>query len=232
MKKHIVIIEDEESIRELLKCTLEAFSYETTTFESGQDFFLMSTQKGQAFDMDLILLDVMLPNESGLDIIKKLKSNNKTKNVPVIFISAKTSEIDKVKGLDLGAEDYIAKPFGTLELAARVRTALRRNENVVKQEDVICRNNIKIDLLKREVTKDDGVLALSLKEFELLKILLTNDNKVVEREVLLNEVWGYDFVGETRTLDMHIKSLRNKLGDDAENPTYIKTVRGIGYLFI
>lgn len=228
MSDVIAIVEDEESIRELLKCTLEAFSYQTLAYESGAELF----NEIKNTNINLILLDVMLPDESGLDIIKKLKGNDNTKHIPVIFISAKTSEIDKVRGLDLGAEDYISKPFSTLELAARVRTALRRGVERQEQDSIIVKGDIRIDVLKREVTKCKEALSLSLKEYELLKLLIINDNKVVTRETLINKVWGYEFVGETRTLDMHIKSLRSKLQDDAENPKYIKTVRGIGYTFI
>ncbi len=227
MKKKIVIVEDEESIRELLKCTLEAFSYNTVLYENGEDML----NDSEVYNADLILLDVMLPHESGFEIIKRIKASSNLASIPVIFISAKTSEVDKVKGLDLGAEDYIAKPFGTLELAARVRAALRRTGREVASNEIIELNGISINLSKREVFKGETPINLSLKEFELLRVLMTND-RVLHREALINEVWGYDFLGETRTLDMHIKSLRSKLSDDAENPTYIKTVRGVGYIFL
>ena len=171
-----------------------------------------------------------MPGMDGLQALRLLKQERRTAGVPVIFLTAKSSEIDKVKGLDLGAEDYITKPFGLLELAARVRAALRRQPP--ERQHILRGGDIVIDVDDHAVTRAGQPLELTLKEFELLRILIANRERVVPREELLNEIWGYDFAGETRTLDMHIKTLRAKLGDDVEHPRYIKTIRAVGYKFI
>ncbi len=226
MDNLIYITEDEENIRELLKCTLESFGYSAETFESGEDLFKGLEEKTP----QLVILDLMLPGISGLDILKKMKETGKYKNIPVIILTAKNSEIDKVAGLDIGADDYITKPFGILELMARVRVVLRRNEKT--SEEILNIKDLFINLKKHEVSKHGEIISLTLKEYELLKILMENCDKVMERDKLLNIIWGVDFIGETRTLDMHIKSLRKKIGDNIEEPVYIKTVRGVGYIFL
>lgn len=170
----------------------------------------------------------MLPEKSGLQIITELKADKLTKNIPVIFLTAKGTEIDKVKGLELGAEDYITKPFGVLEFLARVKTALRRSYKEDKPD-----YGIKIDLESKEVTIDGEKIKLTYKEFELLTHLYKNPGIVLSRESLLSKVWDYSWeVDTTRTVDMHIKSLRQKLSDSADKPKYIETVRGYGYKFI
>lgn len=172
----------------------------------------------------------MLPGKDGLEIITELKGNQATKYIPVIFLTAKGTEIDKVKGLELGAEDYITKPFGILELLARVKTALRRGQT---KPPVDINSDIKIDFESKEVSINNEKIKLTFKEFELLEQLYKNAGIVLSRENLLEKVWGYHYdVDTTRTVDMHIKSLRQKLFDSAENPKYIETVRGYGYKFI
>ncbi len=222
----VFIVEDDANIREVVRCTLEAFSYKVTAFENAEEMF------GSGKTPSVYILDIMLPGIDGIEALRRIKGNPATKKIPVIMLTAKTSEIDKVTGLDSGADDYIPKPFGVLEFSARLRAVLRRAYPADEQVRQIERNNIKIDLDKHEVTKDGALIELTLKEYELLTLLMQSADRVVSRDELLNTIWGYEFVGETRTLDMHIKSLRAKLGDDAEHPRYIKTVRGVGYRFV
>ena len=222
----IYVAEDDDNIREILRCTLDSYGYATRVFDSAPQ--LLEAVREQL--PDLILMDIMMPGMDGLQALRLLKQERRTAGVPVIFLTAKSSEIDKVKGLDLGAEDYITKPFGLLELAARVRAALRRQPP--ERQHILRGGDIVIDVDDHAVTRAGQPLELTLKEFELLRILIANRERVVPREELLNEIWGYDFAGETRTLDMHIKTLRAKLGDDVEHPRYIKTIRAVGYKFI
>ena len=222
----IYVAEDDDNIREILRCTLDSYGYATRVFDSAPQ--LLEAVREQL--PDLILMDIMMPGMDGLQALRLLKQDRRTAGVPVIFLTAKSSEIDQVKGLDLGAEDYITKPFGLLELAARVRAALRRQPP--ERQHILRGGDIVIDVDDHAVTRAGQPLELTLKEFELLRILIANRERVVPREELLNEIWGYDFAGETRTLDMHIKTLRAKLGDDVEHPRYIKTIRAVGYKFI
>ena len=222
----IYVAEDDDNIREILRCTLDSYGYATRVFDSAPQ--LLEAVREQL--PDLILMDIMMPGMDGLQALRLLKQDRRTAGVPVIFLTAKSSEIDKVKGLDLGAEDYITKPFGLLELAARVRAALRRQPP--ERQHILRGGDIVVDVDDHAVTRAGQPLELPLKEFELLRILIANRERVVPREELLNEIWGYDFAGETRTLDMHIKTLRAKLGDDVEHPRYIKTIRAVGYKFI
>ena len=210
MSSRIYAAEDDDNIREILRCTLESYGYEVEVFESAAPMLERMRQQLP----DLVLMDIMMPEMDGMEALRRMKESVQTREVPVIFLTAKSSEVDKVRGLDLGAEDYITKPFGLLELAARVRA------------------DLVIDLDNHEVTQSGRHLDLTLKEYELLRILLSNSSRVVPRDELLGEIWGFDFVGETRTLDMHIKTLRAKLHDDVENPRYIKTIRSVGYKFI
>ena len=222
----IYVAEDDDNIREILRCTLDSYGYATRVFDSAPQ--LLEAVREQL--PDLILMDIMMPGMDGLQALRLLKQERRTAGVPVIFLTAKSSEIDKVKGLDLGAVDYITKPFGLLELAARVRAALRRQPP--ERQHILRGGDIVVDVDDHAVTRAGQPLELTLKEFELLRILIANRERVVPREELLNEIWGYDFAGETRTLDMHIKTLRAKLGDDVEHPRYIKTIRAVGYKFI
>lgn len=227
MSSRIYAAEDDDNIREILRCTLESYGYEVEVFESAVPMLERMRERLP----DLVLMDIMMPELDGTEALRQMKQNTHTRDVPVIFLTAKSSEVDKVRGLDLGAEDYITKPFGLLELAARVRAALRRQPAEHRQHR-LTGGDLVIDLDNHEVTQSGRHLDLTLKEYELLRILIANSSRVVPRDELLGEIWGFDFVGETRTLDMHIKTLRAKLRDDVENPRYIKTIRSVGYKFI
>ncbi|MBP2026199.1 response regulator transcription factor [Peptoniphilus stercorisuis] len=218
----IYVVEDDISILKLIEYALKSKEYEVSPFENGSDFF--NSLKDEL--PDLILLDIMLPDIDGMEILKELKKNSKTKDIPVMMLTAKDAEIDIVTALDNGADDYMTKPFSVLELLSRVNVLLRRlNKN---PEESIEYGGIKIDLLGRNVYIDSEKIDLTYKEFELLNYLMDNKNIVLSRENLISSVWGYDYEGETRTIDMHIKSLRSKLKDKS---IYIKTIRGVGYKF-
>ena len=219
----IFCIEDDESIRELIVYALKSNGYEALGFENGNEFYKDLLQEPLP---DLILLDIMLPGEDGLQILGKLKSNSRTKDIPIIIISAKTSEFDKVKGLDLGADDYITKPFGVMELISRIKALLRRTATRAQSAKEISFSDIILDYEKRTVKVKDKSIRLTYKEFELLYYLLNNQGIVLTRNSIMNQVWGFDFEGETRTVDVHIGSLRQKLGDSGRA---IKTVRNVGY---
>jgi two-component system alkaline phosphatase synthesis response regulator PhoP len=181
---------------------------------------------------DIILLDIMLPELDGLEALKRLKADDSTSPIPVILLTARSSEMDKVTGLDLGAEDYITKPFGVLELMARVRAALRHDTGSDAEAEKFEYNGLSLDAARHEVKLGGEKIDLTLKEFELLRLLMKNAGRVMRRDTLLDAIWGYGYAGETRTLDMHIRSLRRKLGDDADSSRFISTVRGIGYKFV
>lgn len=227
MSSRIYAAEDDDNIREILRCTLESYGYEVEVFESAAPMLERMRQQLP----DLVLMDIMMPEMDGMEALRRMKESAQTREVPVIFLTAKSSEVDKVRGLDLGAEDYITKPFGLLELAARCgrRCGVSRRKT---GSTGLTGGDLVIDLDNHEVTQSGRHLDLTLKEYELLRILLSNSSRVVPRDELLGEIWGFDFVGETRTLDMHIKTLRAKLHDDVENPRYIKTIRSVGYKFI
>ncbi len=217
----IYCLEDERNIRELIVYTLESSGFHAAGFSNGTDLFTaMADEKP-----DLILLDIMLPKENGLSILKKLKSSMVTKDIPVIMVTAKGSEFDKVTGLDMGADDYIAKPFGMMEFIARVRAVLRRSGSKGEAPELIYKD-LCIRSERHQVFANDKEIALTLKEYELLKYLIENQDIVLTRNQILGRVWGYDFDGETRTVDVHIRTLRQKLGDYGK---YIETVRGVGY---
>ncbi|MDR3645458.1 MAG: response regulator transcription factor [Clostridia bacterium] len=225
MAELIYLVEDDPNVSELIRCTLTSFSYEMKCFDSAEAMF-------EACDGGrlpaLFILDIMLPGMDGIRALRRLRESGETAGVPVVMLTAKSGEVDKVTGLDSGADDYIAKPFGVLELAARVRAVLRRRPGM-NVASVLSHKDIVIDCDRHMVFVGGEPVALTLKEFELLLCLMRNSQRVMTRDELLNLVWGYEFAGESRTLDMHIRSLRAKLGDDAEKPIYIKTVRGIGY---
>ena len=217
----IYCVEDEKNIRELLVYTLETTGFSAKGFVDGKE--LQAALKKEL--PVLILLDIMLPGEDGLEILKKLKNSSKTKDIPVIMVTAKGSEYDKVVGLDSGADDYVTKPFGMMELISRIKAVLRRSG---KQQDKtkLSVGGICLDTKKHEVKVDGESVVLTLKEFELLEKLMRNQGIVLTRDQLLTEIWGYDFDGETRTVDVHIRTLRQKLG---EQGSLVKTVRGVGY---
>lgn len=217
----IYCVEDDSNIRELVVYTLESTGMKARGFEDGRKF-----TEALAFETpELVLLDIMLPGEDGIEILKKLRNNAKTKNIPVIMVTAKGSEYDKVVGLDTGADDYITKPFGMMELVSRIKAVLRRT--IREKTDTKYRvGNLSIDVEKHKVKVDGETVTLTLKEFELLEKLMKNRHIVLTRDRLLEEIWGYDFTGETRTVDVHVRTLRQKLGTAGE---LIETVRGVGY---
>ena len=217
----IYCVEDDSNIRELVVYTLESTGLKACGFEDGISFMKALANETPR----LILLDIMLPGEDGISLLKKLKNSKKTKHIPVIMVTAKGSEYDKVIGLDSGADDYVTKPFGMMELVSRIKAVLRRTEGT-KKEMIISNGPIKLNIEKHEVTVDGTPVSLTLKEFELLERLVRNPNIVLTRDSLLAEIWGYDFDGETRTIDVHVRTLRQKLGPVGE---MIETVRGVGY---
>jgi len=218
----IYIVEDDKNIREIETFALKNAGYDVVDFDCAKSFFDKLSQRIPS----LIVLDIMLPDEDGLSIVKKLRANSETRKTPVIMVTAKTSEIDTVKGLDMGADDYITKPFGVMELISRVKALLRRSVDGDK-EKFLSLGAIYLDDEKRMVYADNQPCELTFKEYELLKLLMLNAGIVTARDLILDRVWGTDFEGESRTLDMHIKTLRQKLG--AEGKT-IKTVRNVGYI--
>ncbi len=218
----IYIVEDDVNIREIERYALKNSGYEVEEFDCGAEMFRRIEQKVPA----LLLLDIMLPNEDGLDILTKLRSDKNTEKLPVIMVTAKTSELDKVKGLDLGADDYISKPFGVMELISRVKALLRRTSSV-QEDKKIAYKDIEIDNDKHAVYTNGESCELTFKEYELLKYMMINKGIVLSRDKIMNQVWGFDYQGESRTVDMHIKTLRQKLGDAG---SCIKTVRNVGYM--
>lgn len=217
----VYIVEDDNNISEIESFALKNSGYITEVFETGKIFFKHLQNKKP----DIVLLDIMLPDMDGLEILKKMKNTPDYKKIPVIMVTAKTTEIDKVKGLDLGADDYISKPFGIMELISRVKALLRRTLNL-EEEKVLSYESVVMDVEKRAVYVNNDTVELTYKEFELLKLLLQNSGIVLRREVIMDRVWGTEFEGESRTLDMHIKTLRQKLGDGG---AIIKTIRNVGY---
>ncbi|MFA5524377.1 MAG: response regulator transcription factor [Tissierellales bacterium] len=218
----IYIVEDDKNIRELESYALESSGYEVKSFENSIAFYSACKEHLP----DLVLLDIMLPEVDGLDILKNLRNQEKTKDIPIIMITARTTEIDKVKGLDFGADDYISKPFGVMELISRVKALLRRTQGIENNNKILSYEYIRLDDKRHSVTVEGKECELTYKEFELLKFLLYNQEIVLSREKLMEQVWGFDFQGESRTVDMHIKTLRQKLGVGGNA---IKTIRNVGY---
>ena len=216
----IYAVEDDKNILEIEMFALKNSGYQVDGFECARDFYKKLDER----QPDLVLLDIMLPDEDGLEIVGKLRRRPETKKLPVIMVTAKTTEIDKVKGLDVGADDYLTKPFGVMELIARVKAVLRRT---MEEEKLLSLGDVFLDDEKHMVYVKDQPCSLTFKEYELLKLLLHNAGIVVTREIILERVWGIDFEGESRTLDMHIRTLRQKLGDAG---TMIRTVRNVGYM--
>lgn len=219
----IFCVEDDSNIRELVVYTLETTGFQARGFEDGKSFLEALALETPS----LVLMDIMLPGEDGLSLLKRLKHAAKTKDIPVIMVTAKGSEYDKVKGLDLGADDYVAKPFGMMELVSRVKAVLRRStQTAAETQNIITIGEIQMNTQKHEVLTSGEVVSLTLKEYELLKRLMKNPDIVMTRDRLLEDIWGYDFDGETRTVDVHVRTLRQKLGSSGEK---IETVRGVGY---
>jgi len=221
MAVHIYIVEDDKNIREIEMFALKNSGYVVEEFENAKSFFSRSVEKVP----DLVLLDIMLPDMDGLEIMKKLRSRPDTVRVPIILVTAKTTELDKVKGLDIGADDYLTKPFGVMELISRVKALLRRSRALQDDKQLVL-GDITLDSERREVHVGGELCELTFKEFELLKLLMVNAGIVLHRDTIMSDVWGTDYEGESRTLDMHIKTLRQKLG---EAGNMIKTVRNVGY---
>lgn len=221
MAVHIYIVEDDKNIREIEMFALKNSGYAVEEFENAKSFFSRTAEKVP----DLVLLDIMLPDMDGLDIVKKLRSRPDTVRVPIILVTAKTTELDKVKGLDIGADDYLTKPFGVMELISRVKALFRRSRALQDDKQLVL-GDITLDSERREVHVAGELCELTFKEFELLKLLMVNAGIVLHRDTIMSDVWGTDYEGESRTLDMHIKTLRQKLG---EAGNMIKTVRNVGY---
>lgn len=220
--KKIFVVEDDDNIRKLILYSLNTAGFLGVGFECGVDFF----EYIKIELPDLIILDIMLPDLDGIKILEKLKQQTNTCTIPIIMLSAKSSEFDKIHGLDKGADDYVTKPFSVLELISRIHAVLRRSELNSKKDNELVFKEIILNLDKRTVTIDNEKVMLTFKEFELLSHLLQNIEYVLTREAILSAVWGYDYIGETRTVDMHINTLRQKLGIYG---AYIQTVHGVGY---
>ena len=220
----IFIVEDDIHIAQLVKYNLEAAGYSTSLFENGDDAINAVNRAMPT----LIVLDIMLPGKDGIEVLKAVRSRVETRVLPVVLLTAKGDEFDKILGLELGADDYIAKPFSVRELVARVKAVLRRSDKSVDtpKEHIISAGAVSIDTDSHRVYLENQELDLTLKEFELLECLVTNSGKVVKRDILLDNIWGYDAAIETRTVDVHIRRLRQLIGEK-----YIDTVRGVGYRF-
>lgn len=219
MAQTILVAEDDESIREMLRYYFTSVGYSVRSYESGEA--LLAGEEGQPPPV-LCILDIMLPGMDGLTLLRRLRAQREGTGVPVILLTARTAEMDRVAGLEAGADDYVVKPFGIMELQARVKAVLRRTQRV---EDGLLRwLDLEMDPAARVVRRAGAEVDLTFKEFELLRLLLTHRGVVITRDEMLQSVWGYDYTGETRTVDMHIKALRQKLGEE-----YITTVRGVGY---
>ena len=218
----IYLVEDDDSIRELVLYTLHTTGFEAEGFRNAADFW-------QALEKELpqlVLLDIMLPDEDGLHILKRLRAGAETADLPVMMLTAKSSEYDRVVGLDSGADDYMPKPFGMIELVSRVRALLRRAAKPAAEDKLFTAGSLAVDVKRRAVTVDGEPVILTYKEFELLCYLLENRGVVLSRDQILTKIWDYNYSGETRTVDVHIRTLRQKLGDAG---ALIETVRGVGY---
>ena len=223
MGKWIYYVEDDTSIRELVLYALKTAEFQVMGFENAASFYKRMKEQ----QPDLILLDIMLPDEDGVSILKKLKSRPDTEYIPVIMMTAKSSEYDKVLGLDSGADDYITKPFGVMELISRVKAVIRRSDRSKGSAgEVLKIGELVLDEQKHEVYARGQEVSLTFKEFELLSYLMKNRGLVLSRDKILNTIWNYEYEGESRTVDVHIGSLRQKLGTCGD---FIKTIRGIGY---
>lgn len=219
MSEHtIVVVEDDSSIREMLRYYFQSTGNEVRAYESGEEFF--EAEQGRPAP-SIYLLDIMLPGMDGLEILRRLRASLTTADVPIIMLTARTAEMDRVAGLETGADDYVVKPFGLMELQARIKAVLRRTR---RESTLLHCGPLEIDVSARTVRRDGVPVELTYKEFELLRLLAAHRGAVLSRDEILRTVWDYDFTGETRTVDMHIKALRQKLGDDM-----IATVRGVGY---
>ncbi|ATW23867.1 response regulator transcription factor [Candidatus Formimonas warabiya] len=222
----ILIVDDEENIVSLIEYNLKNAGFQTIAAYDGRKAVTMAREQRP----DLIVLDVMLPGMDGFDVVRELR---KESNVPVLMLTARAEEFDRVLALELGADDYLIKPFSTRELVARVKAILRRVTSEPREEEkaVIKAGPITVDVERHEVHVDEKEIQLTAKEYELLKLLVTNRGRVFSREKLLEQLWDYDYFGDTRTIDVHMRHLREKIEQDSANPRYLKTIRGVGYKF-
>ena len=223
----ILEVDDEEHIAELISYNLTSNGYKVITANNGNDAVKLAVEEKP----NLILLDLMIPGKDGYDVCKDIRSNSDVRNTPIIMLTAKSEELDKILGLELGADDYITKPFSVRELLARVKAVLRRFSISEPESNILIFGNLTADFDKREILVNDKKLDLTLKEFELLEILIRNKGKILTRDTLLDKIWGYEYIGETRTVDVHIRYLRKKIELDDKNPKLIETIRGVGYRF-
>jgi len=228
MDKVILIVDDEKPIVDILKFNLEKEGFNVIFAHDGESGLKLAVENNP----DLILLDIMLPKMDGFDVCKKVREKS---NVPIIMITAREEEVDKVLGLELGADDYITKPFSVRELLARVKANIRRFAGDIPKDEsgeiIVAAEDFFINTKKYEVTKNGVALDLTLREYELLKFLVTQPNRIFSREALLSSVWGYEFYGDVRTVDVTVRRLREKVEEDSSNPKYILTKRGVGYYF-
>ena len=223
----ILVVDDEENIAELISYNLTSNGYKVIIANNGNDAVKLAVEEKPK----LILLDLMIPGKDGYDVCKEIRSNSEIRNTPIIMLTAKSEELDKILGLELGADDYITKPFSVRELLARVKAVLRRFSISEPENNILVFGNLTADFDKREILVNDKKLDLTLKEFELLEILIRNKGKILTRDTLLDKIWGYEYIGETRTVDVHIRYLRKKIELDDKNPKLIETIRGVGYRF-
>lgn len=229
MNKKILVVDDEKPIADILRFNLEKEGYEVSLAHDGEE----AVKKALEWDPDLILLDIMLPKKDGFEVLKEVRED---KDTPVIMLTAKEEEVDKIQGLEMGADDYITKPFSIRELSARVKANIRRREmvkdnNENEPKNIVKSGNLEIDLNKYEIKKNEKVIELTLREYELLKFMATKPEQVFTREKLLQEVWGYEYYGDIRTVDVTIRRLREKIEDNSSNPQCVITKRGVGYYF-
>lgn len=229
MNERIIIVEDDESIRRLVEVALQGNGFQARGFDNAAD----ALKEMASSPPDVVIMDIMMQGMDGLEAVRRMRAEPKLRETPVIMLTAKDTEADKIVGLDAGADDYMTKPFSVLELCARVRAQVRRLKPsaAVPEQTLFESGSLRLDDKKHLVTLDGRKIDLTLKEYELLKLLMQHAGNVITRSELLRQVWGIDYCGETRTLDMHIGTLRHKLGDPAENSRYIQTVRGVGYRF-
>lgn len=223
----ILVVDDEEHIVELISYNLVGNGYKVITANNGVEAIKIAKEEKP----NLILLDLMIPGKDGYDVCKEIRSDNEIRNTPIIMLTAKSEELDKILGLELGADDYMTKPFSVRELLARVKAVLRRFSIVAPESNVLVFGDLTADFEKREILIKNNKLDLTLKEFELLEILIRNKGKILTRDTLLDKIWGYEYIGETRTVDVHIRYLRKKIEEDDKNPKLIETIRGVGYRF-
>ena len=223
----ILVVDDEEHIVELIKYNLLSAGYNVISCNNGEDAVKLTVEENP----ELILLDLMIPEKDGYDVCKEIRSMVDVKETAIIMLTAKSEEFDKILGLELGADDYITKPFSVRELLARVKAVLRRRTSKGEDSSFMRFGDLTANFEKREIVIKDKKIDLTLKEFELLEMLIKNRGNILTREKLLDKIWGYEYIGETRTVDVHIRYLRKKIEEDDKNPKYIETIRGVGYRF-